>query len=981
MATKTRTNCSTKPKASDTPALDRVNAYATAVLSGEEIAGPLVRAACRRHFDDLKKGKARGFTWNDAVANKVLRFFEERLKLSEGQFEGVPFKLHPSQAFKLGSLYGWVRDDGSRRYRTAYIEEGKGNGKALALDTPIPTPSGWTTMGALRAGDEVLDDNGRPCLVLVAHPVSEDRECFEVVFDDGETIVASAEHLWRTEHRRPKPGGVTLKTTAEIAGTLRNANGKYQSANHSVSLCGAFDLPDANLSIHPYVLGAWLGDGDSDCARMTCAFSDIGVMEEIAASGQPYTAQSKHGDTTGRFGLNSGRGVRGDTMQERLRALDLIGNKHIPSGYLRGSKAQRLNLLQGLMDTDGSIATSGQCEFTATNKNLADGVLELVLSLGIKATMICGDATLNGRWVSKKYRVMFAAPWGVSVFRLERKRDRQAKAHGRRRLSGDRRIVSCERVPSVPVRCITVSSSSSMFLCGRAMVPTHNSPFAGGVGLYGLLADSEPGAQVYAAAAKKDQADILFRDAVKMRDKAPALAARITTSGGPGKEYNMAHLASGSFFRPISKEAGKSGSGPRPHYALCDEVHEHPDRMVMEMLQRGFKFRRQPLLLMITNSGSDRNSVCWEERDRAVKVVCGTRTPDDDYTYVGEAWDGSDSVFAYICALDKDDDPLKDRTCWKKANPLLGTILTEEYLAGVVAEARNVPGKLNNILRLHFCCWTESDTSWLARDLIDAVMVDFDPAMHDGRTIDAAGLDLSGAKDLTAAAFVVETGTVPVTREDGSVVDLPTYDAWIEAWTPGDTLDEREKADHTPYRKWVEGGYLNAPPGQRIRYDHVAAHFARLNASSAIRVLAFDKYVFDKFETELDNYGVDIPSVAHPQGGQRRAKPDPAKVEAAKAAGDETPLGLWMPGSITALETLILEKRIRLRKSPVLMTALMGVAMETDPLMNNQWFSKKKSTVRIDPAVALVMAVGAAVDGAAPQTKSFWEVLDPTQQY
>lgn len=632
MATKTRTNCSTaskKTKASkpETPALDRVNAYANAVLTGEEIAGPLVRAACRRHLDDLKKGKARGFTWNDAAANKVLRFFEERLKLSEGQFEGRPFKLHPSQAFKLGSLYGWVRADGSRRYRTAYIEEGKGNGK---------------------------------------------------------------------------------------------------------------------------------------------------------------------------------------------------------------------------------------------------------------------------------------------------------------------------------------------------------SPFAGGVGLYGLLADSEPGAQIYAAAAKKEQADILFRDAVKMRNQAPALAARITTSGGPGKEYNMAHLASGSFFRPISKEAGKSGSGPRPHYALCDEVHEHPDRMIMEMLQRGFKFRRQPLLLMITNSGSDRNSVCWEERERAVKVVCGTQTPDDDYTYVGEAWDGSDSVFAYVCALDVGDDPLTDRTCWKKANPLLGTILTEEYLAGVVAEARNVPGKLNNILRLHFCCWTESDTSWLARDLIDAVMVDFDPAIHAGKPINAAGLDLSGAKDLTAAAFVVETGTVPVTREDGTVVDLPTYDAWIEAWTPGDTLDEREKADHTPYRKWVDGGYLNAPPGQRIRYDHVAAHFARLNAESAITVLAFDKYVFDKFEAELDDYGVDIPSVAHPQGGQRRAKPDPAKVEAAKAAGDETPLGLWMPGSITALETLILEKRIRLRKSPVLMTALMGVAMETDPLMNNQWFSKKKSTVRIDPAVALVMAVGAAVDGFV-ESKSVYE--------
>lgn len=626
----------------DYPALARVNEYARSVLDGEEIAGPLVRAACRRHFADLRHAHERNISWDDEAATRVFRFFEERLKLSEGQFEGIPFLLHPSQAFKLGSLYGWVRADGSRRYRVAYIEEGKGNGK---------------------------------------------------------------------------------------------------------------------------------------------------------------------------------------------------------------------------------------------------------------------------------------------------------------------------------------------------------SPFAGGVGLYGLIADREPGAQIYAAAAKKDQADILFRDAVKMRNKAPALAERIKTSGGPGKEYNMAHQASESFFRPISKEAGKSGSGPRPHYALCDEVHEHPDRSVMEMLQRGFKFRRQPLLLMITNSGSDRNSVCWEERTRAVQVVCGTRTPDEAYTFIGETWAGSDEVFAYICSLDKDDDPIHDESCWKKANPLLGTILTHEYLRGVVAEAVNVPGKLNNILRLHFCVWTEGDTSWLERKHLDAVMVDFDPyELHKGKKIKAAGLDLSGAKDLTAGAFVVETGTVTADRIDEATqeitpVELPTYDLWCEVWTPRDTMDERAKVDHAPYRLWYEQGYLNAPEGERIRYDHVAAHFARVNNSHGISLLAYDKYVFDKFEDELDAYGVSIPTVAHPQGGKKRAKPSDEQIAAAKSEGKDPPLGLWMPGSVTALEKLILEKRVRIRKSPVVLSALMGVQVETDPLMGNQWFSKKKSTVRIDPAIACAMAVGAAESVEVSTTKSFWEVLDPNEKY
>jgi len=161
------------------------------------------------------------------------------------------------------------------------------------------------------------------------------------------------------------------------------------------------------------------------------------------------------------------------------------------------------------------------------------------------------------------------------------------------------------------------------------------SPLAGGIGLYGLMADGESGAEIYAAGATKDQAGILFRDAVKMVGKSPDLAGRIKASGGVGREYNLAYLAKGSFFRPISREAKRTGSGPRPHMALCDEVHEHPDRGVMEMLERGFKFRRQPLLLMITNSGSDRNSVCWEEHEHAVKVAAGNlniKTMDEHYS-------------------------------------------------------------------------------------------------------------------------------------------------------------------------------------------------------------------------------------------------------------------------------------------------------------------------------------------------------------
>ncbi|TIN83111.1 terminase TerL endonuclease subunit [Mesorhizobium sp.] len=485
------------------------------------------------------------------------------------------------------------------------------------------------------------------------------------------------------------------------------------------------------------------------------------------------------------------------------------------------------------------------------------------------------------------------------------------------------------------------------------------SPLAGGIGHYGMVADGEAAAEIYAAAANKDQAFVLFRDAVAMYEQSPRLKSTLTKSGG-NPVWNLSYLKKRSFFRPISREGAHSG--PRPYIALCDEIHEHPDGKVLEMLERGFKFRRSPLLLMITNSGSDRNTICWDEHQHAVKVAAGTQTPDEDFTYVGEVID--DRSFSYVCALDKNDDPFTDPTCWQKANPLFGVTLKHDYLAGVVNQARDIPSKRNGILRLHFCVWTEADASWIPRPLIEKVMADFDPYEPSAGPIVAAGLDLSGAKDLTAAAFVRETGTKLVKRADGTEAELPTYDAWIEAFTPYDTMDERSKVDHVPYRLWMDQGYINAPLGARIRYDHVAALFARLNTEYGIGVLAFDRYVFDKFEQELDEYGVELKTVAHPQGGKKRAKPDAEKVEEAKANGVEPPLGLWMPGSVSALETLILEERIRLRASPVLLGAIMGVAIETDPLMGNQWLSKKKSTVRIDPAVALCMAVGAAVDGA-----------------
>lgn len=477
------------------------------------------------------------------------------------------------------------------------------------------------------------------------------------------------------------------------------------------------------------------------------------------------------------------------------------------------------------------------------------------------------------------------------------------------------------------------------------------SPLAGGIGLKGLASDGEAGAQVYAAAAKKDQAGILFADAVKMVKQSPALKKRLEFSGGNGREYNIAHHASGSFFRPVSRDSGKTGSGPRPYFVLADEVHELPDRKIIEMMERGFKFRRQPLLFMITNSGSDRNSVAWEEHEHAVKVAAGSTNAILDPAFVGEIVD--DTTFSYVCALDDGDDPLEEPSCWIKANPLLGVTITDEYLTEVVAQAKAIPGQMNGILRLHFCVWTEAEVAWMTRATLDPRLHDFDPKEHRGSDI-YLGMDLSQNRDITALGIVVRTGTTADNK--------PTYDAWIEAWTPGDTIEMRVRRDKIPYDLWRDRGFIHAPQGESINFRHVAQTIAEYADEYQIKLVAYDRYAFKKFETEAADVGLSLPYAEHPQGGLKKGKP--------LVEGGE---GLWMPGSVRRLEDAILENRIRLRRNPVLVSAMLSAVAEEDK-WGNHWLAKLRSVNKIDAAIAIAMALGAAESDNAPpkEYKVLW---------
>lgn len=361
--------------------------------------------------------------------------------------------------YRIRPQAAWLADDQplfnqAFVYRRALVVAPQ---KALALDTPIPTPSGWSTMRDIQPGDEVFDEAGNPTVVLSKSPVWM-SDTYRVTFSDGASLVACKDHEWWVQRRTPSATYVPDRVrTEDLVGNLLDKGG---ARRFRVPMARPLALPDADLPIDPYTLGAWLGDGSSDDGRLTGL--DRGVFDRIALAGYEVR-QMKVAKRVNVIGLKA-----------QLRALGVLKNKHIPAEYLRASEKQRWALLQGLMDTDGYCDQRGKCEFTTTLTSLRDGMRELLATLGMRSCCYTGQATLYGRVTGPKYRISFAARSDMPVFHLERKQSRLFPPGRPRAQFEHRRIVSVERIETVPTQCLTVAAESHVFLAGREMVPTCN---------------------------------------------------------------------------------------------------------------------------------------------------------------------------------------------------------------------------------------------------------------------------------------------------------------------------------------------------------------------------------------------------------------------------------------------------------------------------------------------------------------------------
>jgi hypothetical protein len=339
--------------------------------------------------------------------------------------------------------------------------------QALSLDTPIPTPNGWTTMGAVKKGDDIFGQNGKPTKVLGTSNIMESNECYKIEFDNGETIIADKEHLWEVNTPDWKYGGPRILTTEKIIpffkSKQKNNSGIY------IENTKPLELPEQkDLKIHPYILGVWLGDGSSYGGSYTNHIDDIEITQYIEKFGYKTSigrkSKTSNAETRTIYGLH--------TQLKKIGLLKKCAGpfkKIIPKEYLRSSIEQRLLLLQGLMDTDGSCCPNGSCEFYQKNENLIHQVRELLSSLGIKSRLR-PYFHKNG----ETYYTLSFSTIKFEVFKLSRKLNRQKNLLNHPK---NTRIYfkNITKIKNVPVKCIRVDNESNLFLCGLTMIPTHNS--------------------------------------------------------------------------------------------------------------------------------------------------------------------------------------------------------------------------------------------------------------------------------------------------------------------------------------------------------------------------------------------------------------------------------------------------------------------------------------------------------------------------
>lgn len=418
------------------------------------------------------------------------------------------------------------------------------------------------------------------------------------------------------------------------------------------------------------------------------------------------------------------------------------------------------------------------------------------------------------------------------------------------------------------------------------------------LGLFAIAVEGEPGAEVYSAATKREQARLSHRDATMMVKHSPHLAKILTVH-----KDNIHNLANGSKFEPLGRDSN-SMDGLNVHLGIADEVHAWKDRHAWDVLETATGSRRQPLMIAITTAGYDRKSLCYQLHDYAEKVVSGIVE--------------DDSFFGMIYTLDEGDD-WEDESNWIKANPNLGISKKIDDMRRLAARAKEIPGQLNAFLRLHLNLWTQSASRWVSHKMWDRCgqVPMIDPVYLLGRRC-YGGLDLSTTIDITAWVLVF-----PPIHEGEPFWVVPRF------WIPEESMHIRSKRDRVPYEAWQRAGFIDSTAGDSIDYDWIEAQILEDARNYDLVECAFDPYNATSVSNHMVDAGIEM--VEFRQGY------------------------ISMNPAVMAMETALADRRVAHGNNPVLTWMIDNAVIRQDPAGNRKP-DKDRSIEKIDGIVALLMA-------------------------
>ena len=802
--------------------------YKGRIDAGEILVGNELYTELENLEEDLKDDEY----FYDVEKSRIrMDFMENCIRLTKSPYYNKPMVLMLWQKAFIEALYSFKMSKTLfatkkvvDRFKRALLLIARKNTKALDLDTRVPTPDGDRTIRDIQPGDFVFGADGMPTKVIGVSEIFKNRTCYEITFEDGEKIICDEFHKWtvqtkesrsrkryipktnrksRCTHAIDENANITLQTFEMVDDFKRTrADGKGTEYKYRVPIPKPVFYPEKQLPVHPYILGLWLGDGDKNDNRIAVSKDDLPTLcEEIKRCGVEITSVKLFG---GKYEVRFGKIIsyHNHDMRTAFRKIGVWKNKHIPKEYLEASIEQRMELLKGLMDTDGTVSKKGQCVFVQKSKIMIDGFSALLSSLGIKHTISFHDDIRCGDKMCCAYNVQFWVDKTMSCFRYKRKHDR-LKEHLAPRMAY-KSIVNIRKVEPRDTKCLMVENEKGLFLCGERNTVTHNSELCSALGNAEFITGNE-GSDIVCSSNDDAQASIVYDAMDTMRQ----LYDPDDLDTKRNQRFILNKITNTKVFKLSDRTRNKEGRNI--DWAILDEAHEMKDNVIAKSIEQSQSLKENPKFIIITTEGFVDDGFLDEELKKGRAIIKGE---DDSIS--------AKRFLPWFYTQDSEQEVFTNPKSWVKSNPTLGTIKKYDYLSEQVDIARRSKADRIFVLSKDFNFKQNSVESWLN---VEDYNYECKFNAEELRGCKCLGhVDLAETTDLCCAKALIVKG-------DSNVKYILT-----QYFIPESKLDE-ESDDHNAgakYKEWADKGLITICEGNDLDLTVVADWFFHLHTDFGI---------------------------------------------------------------------------------------------------------------------------------------------------